>query len=547
MGTLERTSRPGECWWLRHTQLYPVGVGIKISTSYHQKPTYSAAVFILRNPVESAVAEWNRYSSMMFGKENSSIAKHVHTYTLPKESFDEEKWDTFLRGYMRHWSSRLLQWIIYQDKHPIHILRYEDLKQDTVGEIEKTLDFLDVSYDPETVRKQLNLDYADFKRTHHRNHYNYYSVEQKEFVNFFQTLNLWLEEPRLHDASLYLPGLPQQYNSQHLAAIFSPPEIPLTPLGASSRRDYTETEKGSIKAPQNCEQKNCLENLSESDKRALKSCENRTRKGYNGSISESDCKFLPNNRSRAVALASAPGAGNTWTRGLLEKASGICTGYLYCDTAMRAHGYVGENVKTGRVLVVKTHSIVPRWGGDKNFYFLSSEATYSAAVFILRNPVESAVAEWNRYSSMMFGKENSSIAKHVHTYTLPKESFDEEKWDMFLRGYMRHWSSRLLQWIIYQDKHPIHILRYEDLKQDTVGEIKKTLDFLDVSYDPETVRKKLNLDYTDFKRPHDRNHYNYYSVEQKEFVKSVLLDVNVAARRAKKAHLLRLDEYIPAF
>ena len=124
---------------------------------------------------------------------------------------------------------------------------------------------------------------------------------------------------------------------------------------------------------------------------------------------------------------------------------------------------------------------------------------------------------------------------------------DEEKWDMFLRGYMRHWSSRLLQWIIYQDKHPIHILRYEDLKQDTVGEIEKTLDFLDVSYDPETVRKKLNLDYTDFKRPHDRNEYEHYSVEQKEFVKSVLLDVNVAARRAKKARLLRLDDYIPAF
>ena len=182
---------------------------------------------------------------------------------------------------------------------------------------------------------------------------------------------------------------------------------------------------GRIKAPQNCKQKNCQENLSKGDEHALKSCENQMRKGYKGSISESDCKFLSNNSRRAVALASAPGAGNTWTRGLLEKASGICTGYLFCDTAMRAHGYVGENVKTGRVLVVKTHSIVPRWEGEKNFYFLSSEATYSAAVFILRNPVESAVAEWNRYSSMIVGQKDSSIAKHVHTYTLPKESFGE--------------------------------------------------------------------------------------------------------------------------
>ena len=201
---------------------------------------------------------------------------------------------------------------------------------------------------------------------------------------------------------------------------------PTTSTTKNASLQHTITKhSGSIKAPQNCKQKNCLENLSERDKRALKSCENKTRKGYKGSINEGDCKFLPNNSRRAVALISAPGAGNTWTRGLLEKASGICTGYLYCDLAMRAHGYVGENIKTGRVLVVKTHSIVPRWGGERNFYFLSSEATYSAAVFILRNPVKSAVAEWNRYSSMMFGKENSSIAKHVHTYTLPKESFGE--------------------------------------------------------------------------------------------------------------------------
>ena len=30
----------------------------------------------------------------------------------------------------------------------------------------------------------------------------------------------------------------------------------------------------------------------------------------------------------AVALVSFPGSGNTWVRGLLEQASGICTGEL---------------------------------------------------------------------------------------------------------------------------------------------------------------------------------------------------------------------------
>ena len=31
-------------------------------------------------------------------------------------------------------------------------------------------------------------------------------------------------------------------------------------------------------------------------------------------------------RRSEVALVSYPGSGNTWTRGLLEKATGVCTG-----------------------------------------------------------------------------------------------------------------------------------------------------------------------------------------------------------------------------
>ncbi len=47
-------------------------------------------------------------------------------------------------------------------------------------------------------------------------------------------------------------------------------------------------------------------------------------KGKNHAFGE--CHFM-NGRSRsAVALASFPGSGNTWARGLLERATGVCTG-----------------------------------------------------------------------------------------------------------------------------------------------------------------------------------------------------------------------------
>ena len=39
-----------------------------------------------------------------------------------------------------------------------------------------------------------------------------------------------------------------------------------------------------------------------------------------------ECRFMKGEGRAAVALASLPGSGNTWVRGLLEKATGICTG-----------------------------------------------------------------------------------------------------------------------------------------------------------------------------------------------------------------------------
>ena len=43
-----------------------------------------------------------------------------------------------LHTYMKEWSTRLRLWVIDQDKYPVHILRYEDLKRDTVVEMENT-------------------------------------------------------------------------------------------------------------------------------------------------------------------------------------------------------------------------------------------------------------------------------------------------------------------------------------------------------------------------------------------------------------------------
>ncbi len=54
-------------------------------------------------------------------------------------------------------------------------------------------------------------------------------------------------------------------------------------------------------------------------------------------------------------LASSPGSGNAWVRGLLEQATGICTGSIFCDVNLKKGGFNGERLQGGTVLVTKTH------------------------------------------------------------------------------------------------------------------------------------------------------------------------------------------------
>ena len=62
-------------------------------------------------------------------------------------------------------------------------------------------------------------------------------------------------------------------------------------------------------------------------------------------LKENNCRFIDGRRRLPVALVSAEGSGNHWISGLLEKATGICTGFLHCDYVMRQSGFIGEGIR----------------------------------------------------------------------------------------------------------------------------------------------------------------------------------------------------------
>ena len=88
-------------------------------------------------------------------------------------------------------------------------------------------------------------------------------------------------------------------------------------------------------------------------------------------------------------------------------------------------------------------------------------------------------------------------------------------------------------------------MRYEDLQQDTAGEVIKMLRFLNISYSEVDVESKLKEDFGTFHRKHDpSSEYDHYTLKQKDTVKTALLKAVKLAEAYNKSGLLRLDEYL---
>lgn len=60
-----------------------------------------------------------------------------------------------------------------------------------------------------------------------------------------------------------------------------------------------------------------------------------------------DRRFLPAKSKKLIALASFPGAGNTWARHLIELATGFYTGSYYFDGSLYNKGE-GRRVRETR-------------------------------------------------------------------------------------------------------------------------------------------------------------------------------------------------------
>jgi hypothetical protein len=122
-------------------------------------------------------------------------------------------------------------------------------------------------------------------------------------------------------------------------------------------------------------------------------------------------KLSSEDENLVTALASFPGSGNTWLRFILQQATGIYTASVFSETLSLTNGIplqmINSTLTIGKpprvinssALVVKTH-----------YHGLKEYDLYDKAVLLIRDPLKSILAEYNREGA---GK----------TGTLSKEAF----------------------------------------------------------------------------------------------------------------------------
>lgn len=128
-----------------------------------------------------------------------------------------------------------------------------------------------------------------------------------------------------------------------------------------------------------------------------------------------------------VGLVSLPGSGNTWVRGLLERATNICTASMWCDPNLRATYFCGEGLHSAKALVIKNHDPVIRWRGEillkRQDLSENNKPEFDAVIFVHRNPYDAMVAERNREvgfaqwdSAIRGNRTTKSLGHHVEYF-----------------------------------------------------------------------------------------------------------------------------------
>ncbi|KAG9354942.1 hypothetical protein JZ751_001655 [Albula glossodonta] len=221
-----------------------------------------------------------------------------------------------------------------------------------------------------------------------------------------------------------------------------------------------------------------------------------------------DRRFLPTRSRQLMALASFPGAGNTWARHLIELATGFYTGSYYFDGSLYNKGFKGErdHWRSGRTICIKTHE-----SGKKEI------EAFDSSILMIRNPYKALMAEFNRKYGGHIG-----FASQAH--------WRGKEWPEFVKNYAPWWASHTLDWLKYGKK--VHVVHFEELKKDLFTQLKSMVLFLGLEVSEDRLLCVEGQKDGNFKRSGLRKlEYDPYTPEMRASIDELIKTVDSALKR----------------
>ncbi|XP_070574759.1 sialate:O-sulfotransferase 1-like [Ptychodera flava] len=208
-----------------------------------------------------------------------------------------------------------------------------------------------------------------------------------------------------------------------------------------------------------------------------------------------------------VPLISPPGAGSTWLRHLIEQATGFYTGSVFDDKGLYGGGFLGEyeDYRAGNTLTVKVHNVKR----------LSKFC--KAAILLLRNPIDIVIAEKNRQSA----------DGHLGEATWRKDSRTDEDWNQFAYTEFERYER-----IVNDFSNltvPTLIVHYENIKNDSLTEVKRIVDFLNM-----TVNEERKICAENNGEGHFHRHKSDAKTPYKTFTDEMICDALALMEKASK-------------
>ncbi|XP_062418322.1 sialate:O-sulfotransferase 2 isoform X2 [Pungitius pungitius] len=233
-----------------------------------------------------------------------------------------------------------------------------------------------------------------------------------------------------------------------------------------------------------------------------------------------DRHFLPTRAKQLVALASFPGAGNTWARHLIELATGFYTGSYYFDGSLYNKGFKGErdHWRSGRTICIKTHE-----SGRKEI------ESFDSSVLMIRNPYKALMAEFNRKYGGHIG-----FASQAH--------WKGKEWPEFVKNYAPWWASHTLDWLNYGKI--VHVVHFENVKRDLFSQLKGMVQFLGLKVSEERLLCVEGQKDGNFKRSGLRKlEYDPYTPEMRANINELIRTVDASLRKRNISGVP--EEYMP--